>query len=101
MKRVGLRRKRKAKPVMALPTRVVAFDRSGGWCVCGCGRRAQQGHHVFDKNRYPELVDEPDNIVAVARACHERHTSAMERLPRFAIASAERSEEHTSELQSL
>jgi hypothetical protein len=79
------------KPRLHLETATAAFDRNvGGRCECGCGRRAEQWHHVFRQQNWPELVDEVDNIVAVATYCHRRHTQAVERLPRSICHRAER-----------
>lgn len=89
--RHGLSRKPKeAKPKLSKESAEVAFNRSGGRCACGCSRPATEWHHVFDQARFPELVDEPDNVVAVATACHKAHTDAFRRLPRYAVRRAER-----------
>lgn len=72
-------------------TRRKALARSGGKCVCGCGRRAKQGHHIWPRGKWSYLADEVDNVVGVAKRCHERHELAVERLPlAVVLAPAER-----------
>jgi len=65
--------------------------RAGGRCECGCGRPADDAHHVFPKDarHWPALALDPANGVAVARYCHAMHHAAMRRLPRAAVARAE------------
>lgn len=48
-------------------------------------------HHIFpkQKNKWPELKDEPSNIITVCRDCHERHENASKRLPRSVCKYAE------------
>jgi hypothetical protein len=97
VKRTALKRTRpKAKPRLSQESAMIALERFHPLglpfmpCICGCGARSQEWHHVFDQNRYPELADDPDNIVPVAARCHADHTSAKRRLPRFACRYAER-----------
>ena len=65
-------------------------------CACGCGRPTQPTypaawHHIFPKQRHPELIDEPDNLILVAiTPCHANHESAYRRLPRKVAWRAER-----------
>lgn len=69
--------------------------RQRGKCACGCGRRIAPFpigfHHVFPKGdrMWPELVNEPRNIVGLAADCHANHETGMTRLPRSAVAIAE------------
>lgn len=65
----------------------IAYHRTGGRCACGCGRRVERHnpacyHHVFPKQSWPELIDEPNNVVAVAVDCHANHETAAQRFPR-------------------
>lgn len=91
MKRSELKRgRRRSKPRLSEASASIAYERSDGYCACGCGRKASEWHHVFDQNHYPELVDEPDNILAVAEYCHRRHTDAVERFDRSICKRAER-----------
>jgi len=66
--------------------------RTGGHCACGCGKPASitAPHHVFPKSRWPELLNEPDNLIAANADCHARHETAFKRFPRYAIRRAER-----------
>lgn len=63
--------------------------RQGGVCCCGCGRPISPGligaHHILPKARWPELVDEPLNVVGVFADCHASHETGMARLPREAV----------------
>lgn len=43
---------------------------------------ADDPHHIFEVKHFPELVDEPNNVVAIARYCHDNHHAAFRRLPR-------------------
>jgi 5-methylcytosine-specific restriction endonuclease McrA len=43
---------------------------------------AQDAHHVLYTQRFPELADDPDNVVALCRQCHADHHAASHRLPR-------------------
>jgi len=64
------------------------FDPSA--CVV-CGRKDHlDPHHVFPKQKWPELKWEPDNIIPVCRKCHADHEVAYRRLPRAAVKPAER-----------
>ena len=81
---------KRTKPRLSEESARVALERSGGWCECGCGRRATQHHHVFSQRLFPLLVDEPDNIVTVASSCHTAHTNAWRRFPRSICRRAER-----------
>lgn len=79
----------KQKPRLSEESAAIALSRSDGFCACGCGRRATEWHHVFTQQRYPELVDNPDNIVMVASPCHAAHTIAAKRFPRRVCKHAE------------
>lgn len=64
-------------------------------CACGCGWRVEPRnpacwHHVFAKHLFPELFDEPDNLVLLAVDCHSSHETAARRVPRRMIVRAER-----------
>lgn len=50
---------------------VVMLER-GPWCVCGCGRRANQCHHGLGKGAYPGVRHDPRNGFPVAQGCHRR-----------------------------
>jgi hypothetical protein len=73
-----------------IAARATAFLRAGGKCECGCGRAAEEPHHIWPEEKWPALVAVPDNIICISRICHARHTSAFRRLPRYAIRRAER-----------
>ncbi len=60
----------------------------GDRCV-SCGEQAESWHHVFYTRAFPELADDPGNVIPVCKDCHMRHHSAHKRLPRALIASAE------------
>jgi hypothetical protein len=69
----------------------IAFNRSGYRCACGCGRMANSLHHVFPRQRWPGLVDEPDNVIAVTMVpCHANHEAATHRFAREIVWRAER-----------
>lgn len=79
--------RRKPRPTVSETTRRIALHRTGGRCACGCGRPVEPSnpatyHHVFPKQRWPELIDDPDNVVAVAVDCHANHEAASHRFPR-------------------
>ena len=67
----------------------VAYWRSGGYCVA-CGGLATDHHHVFYTQRYPDLADDPDNLISLCRGCHANHHSGMRRIPRRLCRHAER-----------
>ena len=91
MKRSPMKRTaRRTRPRLTHDTASAAWERFGGHCACGCGRRADEWHHIFDQQRFPELVDEIDNIVAVARRCHEQHTQRTKLFARRVCRFAER-----------
>ena len=95
MKRSPLKRgRRKRKPQVSKDTIRRVFLRTRGLCCCGCGRSIAPFpmgyHHVWPKARWPDLTDEERNIVGVSEDCHANHESAARRLPRAAIAIAER-----------
>jgi hypothetical protein len=75
---------------MSFATRMVAFARTAGYCACGCRKLATDPHHIFPRQRHPELVDEPDNVIAVYRPCHTAHENAYRRFPRSICETAER-----------
>ena len=70
----------------------MVYLRTGGYCACGCGKRAalEAPHHVFAKQRWPELINEPDNLIAAAPDCHARHETAHRRFPQYAVRRARR-----------
>lgn len=41
-------------------------------CECGCGQVADTVHHIQPIDRRPELRLAIDNLMALARECHER-----------------------------
>jgi hypothetical protein len=52
-------------------------------CVCGCGRRAVQKHHVIYRQhlrQYGGSMKEKRNIVPMALECHGAHHSGARRL---------------------
>jgi hypothetical protein len=61
----------------------VALHRTGGLCACGCGGRADRVRVVFSSDRWPELVGNPDNFVALSDVHQGGH------LPRRAFRHAE------------
>lgn len=81
--RAVLRRKR-SEVRISEKTRHIAWHRTGGLCANACGRRAIDPHHVFPQSKWPDLADEPNNVVALCRHCHAAHHSGNpdERLPR-------------------
>lgn len=99
LKRTSLKRRRgKAKPRLSQGSAREAYSRFNAYgthhqgfvsCICGCGLPAQEWHHIFDQNAYPELADEPDNVVPVGFRCHAEHTNAKRRLPRSVCRYAE------------
>lgn len=96
LKRTALKRTReKPKPRLSFESASAAMYHvtrgSKGLilCACGCNRQATTWHHIFDQQHYEELADDPDNVVAVASYCHDRHTSAMARFPRSIAKRAE------------
>lgn len=82
----------KRKPKVSQEVLIMVHLRTGGYCACGCGKPAisTAPHHVFPKQRWPELINEPDNLIGVAADCHANHEVASKRLPRYAIRRAER-----------
>ena len=71
-------------------TREQVYLRAEGICECGCGQPAEQFHHALYTRTHPELINEPDNIVAVAWICHASHHNASKRFPRSICHRAER-----------
>ncbi len=55
-----------------------------------CGALATDNHHVLYTQRWPELGDEPDNLIALCRSCHANHHSGMRRLSRSLCRYAEK-----------
>ena len=94
MKRSPLRRRgrlrpgRKPKPRVSPESREAAYARTQGLCGCCCGRRAQgPPHHILPKQRWPELIDEPANLLPICFRCHQLHEEAIRRIPYYAIGS--------------
>lgn len=97
-----LARKSREKRILSEETRLAVLAahplRGRGFglrCACGCGRRADPRnpacwHHVLAKHLFPELFDEPDNLVLLAVDCHSSHETAARRVPRRVIVRAER-----------
>lgn len=95
MRRSGIKRgRRRPKEWLQISTCREVLERQEGFCICGCGRQVAPYplgyHHVFPKARWPELVNEADNIVGVAGDCHANHEAGSTRLPRRACDRAER-----------
>lgn len=84
------RGRRKPKARLSEASASIAFERYDGLCACGCGDDATEWHHIFDQQHYPELADEPDNVVPVAPRCHRRHTDWLQLFPRAICVRAER-----------
>jgi hypothetical protein len=74
---------------MSNATRAIAKERTGGLCACGCGGYGWSPHHVFPRQRWPELIDEPDNVIYLDPGCHANHESGSRRVPRSAIRCSE------------
>lgn len=94
-----LSRRVKPKAKLSAATRALVWHRSGGRCACGCGGQVDPlnpacWHHVFPKQSYPELIDNPDNIVLVTVDCHANHETAAKRLPMRVTRHAARLAEH-------
>jgi hypothetical protein len=91
MRRSGALRRRSRAPRWIPDPSVIqeVFDRTGGSCACGCRRQISPWpigyHHILPKERWPELVNEPRNIVGVYRDCHANHESGFTRLPMQAV----------------
>src|SRR5437016_4640195 len=79
------RSKTPPKDKVSPQTRTIAYERTNGICAAGCGRNGSSWHHILPKQRWPELIDEPDNVILVCLLCHSRHEGAFKRLPRSAI----------------
>lgn len=43
-----------------------------------CGARANDPAHLLPRSLWPEYVDNPDNIVALCRSCHQQHDDNVE-----------------------
>lgn len=96
-----LGRKWREKPVLSGETReavIAAHELKGrglGFrCACRCGRVVDPRnpacwHHIYAKHKFPELFDMPANLVLLAVDCHSSHETAIRRLSRSVIASAE------------
>lgn len=41
----------------------------------GCGARAVDIHHLEPRSKRPDLLNEPSNLVALCRVCHQRAES--------------------------
>jgi hypothetical protein len=79
---------KRKRPKLSVKTAQAAYKRYGGNCA-GCGKRATEWHHVLSQQKFPEFIDEIDNVLPLCRSCHWAHTSAIRRLPRRSIGSAE------------
>lgn len=62
-----------------------------GRCVCGCGARGRQQHHVVTRQElrrlaralgrsYAQLARDPRNLVWITNGCHAGHHAACPRL---------------------
>ena len=78
----------KTKPRLSQESAEAAFWRSGGVCAV-CHGRATSHHHIFPQTKYPELADEPDNLVSLCANCHLNHHSWAKRIPRNLVKDAE------------
>jgi hypothetical protein len=76
------------KPKLSKESAEVAYERSEGDCV-NCLDPATSYHHIFYQTRWPELVDDPDNVIALCDWCHANHHAASHRLPRSVCGLAE------------
>ena len=38
-----------------------------------CGQRANDIHHILNRSRRPDLLNNIDNIMALCRTCHEQY----------------------------
>lgn len=87
------RARRAAKPRLSEEVALVVYKRQDGKCACGCGRVIAPFpigfHHVFPKQRWPELINVAVNVIGVAADCHANHETGMTRLPRSAVVRAE------------
>jgi hypothetical protein len=86
-----LKRERPRKrPWMSERTRATVFARQHGRCICGCGQPIASGpigyHHIWPRQRWPELADDPANVVGVTADCHAKHESASRVLPCACVA---------------
>ena len=78
-------------PKLSEESAQIAYWRSGGYCAAPkCGKQAVDNHHIFYTQAFPELADEPDNVIALCRRCHADHHAASHRLPRSVCKVAER-----------
>ena len=78
--RANLKPSRPKKPRMSEKTMLAAARRSKGHCACGCDSDPNSWHHIFPRSKWPELIDEPDNVVFIAALCHMRHEAASRRM---------------------
>ena len=90
MKRSALKPKRKVKPKASFDTMMAVMDRDGVWCSnCSDADLPVQLHHLLPRQRWPELIDVPENMIALDALCHANHTSARRRIPRAAVKASE------------
>lgn len=50
-----------------------AYGRSHGRCVVCGSRKRLQPHHILPVNRWPGLLQEPMNVMALCAGCHDSH----------------------------
>lgn len=57
--------------------RAAVFDRSNGWCECGCGEQISEAtgemDHFFGRAKVPQAIS---NCWALTRQCHAGKTSS-------------------------
>jgi 5-methylcytosine-specific restriction endonuclease McrA len=54
-----------------------------------CGGRATSHHHIWPQSKYPDLADEPANLLSLCAKCHMDHHSWAKRIPRSLVKHAE------------
>ena len=48
------------------------LERAGFLCECGCGKVAEEIHHLSPLEKRPDLALADENLRALARGCHFR-----------------------------
>ncbi|WP_390845650.1 HNH endonuclease signature motif containing protein [Anatilimnocola floriformis] len=48
------------------------------WCECGCGRLAQEVHHIIPKDVCPD-PHAISNLMSLTKSCHSRITATQRR----------------------